>query len=128
MSAERREVVLTRGTRALVWVTLLGLLLYWLRSVFTPVFLAFTIAYILDPVVDRLEALKKRDPGKKHTWWEKPGETQTLFHGGGDSSQVEATAMAALALSAPQLQHDDGYGAGLMPTNVGLPAPSILAR
>jgi predicted PurR-regulated permease PerM len=62
MSAERREVVLTRGTRALVWVTLLLLLLYWLRSVFTPVFLAFTIAYILDPVVDRLEALRLPRP------------------------------------------------------------------
>jgi len=58
MSAERREVVLTRGTRALVWATLLGLLLYWLRSIFTPVFLAFTIAYILDPIVDRLERFR----------------------------------------------------------------------
>jgi predicted PurR-regulated permease PerM len=62
MPAERREVVLTRGTRALVWVTLLGLLLYWLRSVFTPVFLAFTIAYILDPLVDRFEALRLPRP------------------------------------------------------------------
>lgn len=53
---------------------------------------------------DRLEALKQRDPGKKHTWWEKPGQTETMFHGGGNSAQVETTAMAALALMAAK-QH-----------------------
>jgi predicted PurR-regulated permease PerM len=58
MSAERREILFSRGMRALFWVTLLGLCLYWLRQVLTPVFLAFTIAYILDPLVDRLEALR----------------------------------------------------------------------
>lgn len=35
-----------------------GLLLYVLRDVLTPIFLAFTIAYVLDPVVDRLERWK----------------------------------------------------------------------
>ena len=34
----------------------MGVALYGLREVLTPIFLAFTIAYILDPVVDRLEA------------------------------------------------------------------------
>ncbi len=33
-----------------------GYLLYWLRSVLTPLFLAFSIAYVLDPVIDRFEA------------------------------------------------------------------------
>ena len=36
----------------------LGYLLYAARSVLTPLFLAFAIAYMLDPVIDRLEALK----------------------------------------------------------------------
>ena len=58
----------------------------------------------LKTLCDRLEVLKQRDPAKKHTWWEKPGDTQTLFHGGGDSSQVEATALVALALMAAK-QH-----------------------
>jgi uncharacterized protein YfaS (alpha-2-macroglobulin family) len=58
----------------------------------------------LKTYADRLEALKQRDPGKKHTWWEKPGQTETMFHGGGDSAQVETTAMAALALMAAK-QH-----------------------
>lgn len=35
-----------------------GYLLYWLRSVLTPLFLAFAIAYVLDPVIDRFEAWK----------------------------------------------------------------------
>jgi predicted PurR-regulated permease PerM len=39
-----------------------GLLIYWLRHIFTPIFLAFIIAYILDPVVDRLEAWKVPRP------------------------------------------------------------------
>jgi predicted PurR-regulated permease PerM len=54
--AERREIVFSKTW---VWISALaavGLALYWLRDVLTPVFLAFTIAYILDPVVDRLEA------------------------------------------------------------------------
>ncbi len=36
----------------------LGLLLWALRGVLTPVFLAFLIAYMLDPLVDRFEARK----------------------------------------------------------------------
>jgi hypothetical protein len=53
---------------------------------------------------ERLEALKQRDNGKKHTWWEKPGGSETMFHGNGDSAQVETTAMVALALMAAK-QH-----------------------
>src|SRR5207248_1383727 len=33
-----------------------GYLVYWLRDVLTPIFLAFSIAYLFDPVVDWLEA------------------------------------------------------------------------
>lgn len=39
-----------------------GYVLYWLRSVLTPLFLAFAIAYVLDPVIDRLEAWKLPRP------------------------------------------------------------------
>ncbi|MGC4088613.1 MAG: AI-2E family transporter [Polyangiaceae bacterium] len=58
MTAQRREVVFSRGLWLLLGVAALGYGLYWLRGVLTPVFLAFTIAYILDPVVDRFEALR----------------------------------------------------------------------
>ena len=33
-----------------------GAVVYWLRDVLTPLLLAFLIAYLCDPVVDRLEA------------------------------------------------------------------------
>jgi predicted PurR-regulated permease PerM len=62
MSPERREIVFSRGMRALFWVVVVGFAFYWLRSVLTPIFLAFTIAYILDPLVDRLEAFKVPRP------------------------------------------------------------------
>lgn len=39
-----------------------GYLLYWLRAVLTPLFLAFAIAYVLDPVIDRFEAWKLPRP------------------------------------------------------------------
>lgn len=58
MRIERRELVLGRGAIALGVILALGAVLYWLRGVLTPIFLAFAIAYVLDPVVDRLEAWK----------------------------------------------------------------------
>jgi len=62
VSVEKRQIVLPRS----VWIALgvLGsvLLLYVLRGVLTPIFLAFTIAYVLDPVVDRLQAWKLPRP------------------------------------------------------------------
>ncbi|MFO0569700.1 MAG: AI-2E family transporter [Polyangiaceae bacterium] len=54
--AEKRELVFGKSWYWLAGVALVGFCLYWLREVLTPIFLAFTIAYILDPVVDRLEA------------------------------------------------------------------------
>lgn len=55
MQAERREIVLGKSWYWLAALLGVGGLLYLLRDVLTPIFLAFTIAYILDPVVDRLE-------------------------------------------------------------------------
>jgi len=53
--AERREVVLGKAGYWALGLVLGGVVLYLLREVLTPIFLSFTIAYILDPVVDRLE-------------------------------------------------------------------------
>lgn len=55
MKTERRELVLGKTLKWLGIVGLLGLVLYQLRGVFTPIFLALLIAYVLDPIVDRLE-------------------------------------------------------------------------
>jgi predicted PurR-regulated permease PerM len=55
VQAERREVVLGRTGYWALGLVLGGVVLYVLRDVLTPIFLSFTIAYILDPVVDRLE-------------------------------------------------------------------------
>lgn len=62
MRAKRRELVLGRGAIALLGILLLGAVVYWLRGVLTPIFLAFAIAYVLDPVVDRLETWKLPRP------------------------------------------------------------------
>jgi predicted PurR-regulated permease PerM len=58
MEPVRREIVLPRAVYVALGIVLAAALLYWLRAVLTPVFLAFTIAYVLDPVVDRFEAWK----------------------------------------------------------------------
>jgi predicted PurR-regulated permease PerM len=39
-----------------------GYVVYWLRDVLTPIFVAFSLAYLLDPLVDRLEAWKVPRP------------------------------------------------------------------
>lgn len=62
MEPVRREIVLPRAFYLALAVALAGAVLYWLRDVLTPVFLAFTIAYVLDPVVDRFEAWKLPRP------------------------------------------------------------------
>ncbi len=56
MSNLGSEWLVPRVVRALLIAAGVLGALYWLRDVLTPVFLAFTIAYILDPVVDRFEA------------------------------------------------------------------------
>ena len=45
-----------RWVLAALFVVGLGWLFYALRGVLTPLFAAFLIAYVLDPVVDKLEA------------------------------------------------------------------------
>jgi predicted PurR-regulated permease PerM len=58
----RREIVLPRVLYIAGALLIAGVVVYWLRDVLTPLFLAFIIAYILDPVVDRLEAWKVPRP------------------------------------------------------------------
>jgi predicted PurR-regulated permease PerM len=58
----RREIVLPRALQIAGALLITGFVVYWLRNVLTPIFLAFIIAYILDPVVDRLEAWKVPRP------------------------------------------------------------------
>lgn len=58
----RREIALPRGFYVVLGIAVGGYLLYWLRAVVTPLFLAFAIAYVLDPVIDRLEAWKLPRP------------------------------------------------------------------
>ena len=62
MAAPRREIVLPRALYIAGALLITGFVAYWLRDVLTPIFLAFIIAYILDPVVDRLEAWKVPRP------------------------------------------------------------------
>jgi predicted PurR-regulated permease PerM len=54
----RREIAFPREFYVVLGVLATGYLLYWLRGVLTPLFLAFAIAYMLDPVIDRFEAWK----------------------------------------------------------------------
>ncbi|NUQ73356.1 MAG: AI-2E family transporter [Polyangiaceae bacterium] len=53
--APRREILLSRGLWLIAAILAFGFVLHGLRAVLTPIFLAFLIAYVLDPVVDRLE-------------------------------------------------------------------------
>jgi hypothetical protein len=50
------------------------------------------------PYLDRLEAMKRISEDGKLTWWEQPAAARTMFYGAGRGSQVETTALAALAL------------------------------
>ena len=56
MNTERRIVVPPRGVYIALGVLLIAVSLYGLRGILTPIFLAYAIAYLLDPVVDRFEA------------------------------------------------------------------------
>jgi predicted PurR-regulated permease PerM len=62
VEVRRFEIVLPRAVYALLGTVACGFLLYWLRGILTPIFLAFAIAYLLDPVVDRFEAWKVPRP------------------------------------------------------------------
>lgn len=56
MDVEQRVIVIPRGLSYALAVVGAGVLVYVLRGVLTPVLLAFAIAYVHDPLVDRLEA------------------------------------------------------------------------
>jgi len=56
VAAPRREIVLPRAAYSVGAILLGGYVVYWLRDVLTPICLAFSRAYLLDPLVDRLEA------------------------------------------------------------------------
>jgi predicted PurR-regulated permease PerM len=90
VQAERREIVFGRTLYWALGFVAVGFVLYWLRDVLTPVFLAFTIAYILDPLVDRLEA------------WRIPraGAIAIVFFG------FAAIVAAFLFLIIPEVAHD----------------------
>ena len=56
MEVQRCEIVLPRWLYIAAAILIASSVVYWLRDVLTPLLLAFIIAYVLDPVVDRLEA------------------------------------------------------------------------
>lgn len=58
MNAVQRRRGLPIGLWVVLGVALVGLALYELRQVLSPLFFAFLIAYLLDPLVDRFEARK----------------------------------------------------------------------
>jgi predicted PurR-regulated permease PerM len=62
VDAPRREIVLPRAAYMVGALLLGGAVVYWLRDVLTPIFLAFSLAYLLDPLVDRLEAWRVPRP------------------------------------------------------------------
>ena len=62
VEVERREIVFPRALYTVIAVFGVGYLVYWLRGVLTPILLAFAIAYVFDPVVDRLESWKVPRP------------------------------------------------------------------
>ena len=62
MNTERRIVVPPRGVYLALSGMLAAALLYWLRGILTPIFLAYAIAYLLDPLVDRFEAWRVPRP------------------------------------------------------------------
>jgi predicted PurR-regulated permease PerM len=62
VEAPRREIVLPRTMYIVGAILLGGYVVYWLRDVLTPIFVAFSLAYILDPLVDRLESWRVPRP------------------------------------------------------------------
>jgi predicted PurR-regulated permease PerM len=57
-----REIGLPRGVYIVGAILITGYVTYWLRGILTPIMLAFIIAYVLDPVVDQLEAWRVPRP------------------------------------------------------------------
>jgi predicted PurR-regulated permease PerM len=59
---DRVEIILPRALYVVALIVGLGYALWWLEGVITPIFLAYAIAYALDPVIDRLEAWRVPRP------------------------------------------------------------------
>jgi hypothetical protein len=47
--------------------------------------------------LERLESIKQMSPDGKQVWWDRAGQAYTTFRGGGLTSGIETTALAALA-------------------------------
>ena len=62
MDTPPREIGLPRGVYIVGAILITGYVMYWLRGILTPIMLAFIIAYVLDPVVDQLEAWRVPRP------------------------------------------------------------------
>jgi predicted PurR-regulated permease PerM len=62
VNTERRIVIPPRGLYVVAVCVLAAALLYLLRGIMTPIFLAYAIAYLLDPLVDRFEAWRVPRP------------------------------------------------------------------
>jgi predicted PurR-regulated permease PerM len=58
----RREIAFPREFYVVLGVLATGYLVYAARAVLTPLFLAFAIAYVLDPVIDKFETWKVPRP------------------------------------------------------------------
>jgi predicted PurR-regulated permease PerM len=54
--------MLPRGVYIVGAILITGYIMYWLRGILTPILLAFIIAYVLDPIVDQLEAWRVPRP------------------------------------------------------------------
>lgn len=52
----------------------------------------------IQPLLVRLESLKRTGRDGKTAWWEQPATARTPFHSWGQAGQIETTAMVALAL------------------------------
>ena len=66
MEVQRCELVLPRWFYIAAAILIAGAVVYGLRDVLTPILLAFIIAYVLDPVVDRLKAWHVPRPKPRH--------------------------------------------------------------
>lgn len=62
MDTSPREIGLPRAVYLVGALLITGYVMYWLRGILTPILLAFIIAYVLDPVVDQLEAWRVPRP------------------------------------------------------------------
>jgi alpha-2-macroglobulin-like protein len=63
------------------------------------------------PYVARLEAFKRESDGGKRVWWQQRPTDWTMFYSGGQSGNVETTALATLALLSAKRSPETIHGA-----------------